>query len=195
MGSALSPLLFCLALDPLLVYLNRIPRPLQVRAYMDDNQVAGEGLPRRNHRLAWVAQVQRAYQFYEEAGLLVVRHSCCVIGDSPDIPVGVTGGTSWRHAAGRALAALQPHNVYYAYPKEASPIEIPRAHLLNLWAGQPTNKLVQLVGAACGCKTKSAFIPDRPLALEELIELDASPWGAKILAPSTTVLGLPLSAL
>jgi hypothetical protein len=117
---------------------------------MDDNQVAGEGLPRRHHRLAWVAQVQRAYQFYEEAGLLVLRHTCCVIGDSPAIPVGVTGGTSWRHAAGRALAALQPHNVYYAYPNEASPIEITRAQLLKLWAGQPTYKLVQLVGAACG---------------------------------------------
>jgi len=48
MGSAISPLLFCLAIDPLLSMLNRIQRSpsdpagyreVFCRAYMDDNQV------------------------------------------------------------------------------------------------------------------------------------------------------------
>ena len=44
MGSAISPLLFCLAIDPLLVMINRIPHmPIFCRAWMITRYV-GQGL-------------------------------------------------------------------------------------------------------------------------------------------------------
>ena len=46
MGRATSVLLFCLAMDPLTVALNKVPSILALRAYMDDDGAAGAGLAR-----------------------------------------------------------------------------------------------------------------------------------------------------
>ena len=41
MGRAVSALLFCVAMDPVCVNLNTIPRVLSVKGYMDDNATCG----------------------------------------------------------------------------------------------------------------------------------------------------------
>ena len=41
MGRSFSVYLFCLAMDPLFTYLNRIPGVLSVQGYIDDTTIAG----------------------------------------------------------------------------------------------------------------------------------------------------------
>ena len=43
MGNALAPWIFCLALDPIVRYPNRIPRVINMKAYMDDTNITGRG--------------------------------------------------------------------------------------------------------------------------------------------------------
>ena len=86
MGSAMSPLLFCIALDPLLVYLNRIPKVVGVRAYMDDNQIWGKA---KDASLAWLFQAMTLIEEYQDAGLQVTQHSCCSIREQHDHPAGI----------------------------------------------------------------------------------------------------------
>ena len=98
MGSAMSPLLFCLALDPSLHLVHCIPRIRVVRAYMDDNQIAGDGLD-------WIGQAQRQYQAFETAGLIAVQHRCCRFWPAHlPAPMEGKGVASWRIAALRSLS-------------------------------------------------------------------------------------------
>ena len=50
MGRATSVLLFCLAMDPLIVTLNNMPRALALKVDMDDNGTAGTGVIWRAQR-------------------------------------------------------------------------------------------------------------------------------------------------
>jgi len=42
MGRSFSVLLFCVAMDPVLTYLNRIPGMLAVQGYVDDTTMVGD---------------------------------------------------------------------------------------------------------------------------------------------------------
>ena len=42
MGRSFSVLLFCVAMDPVLTYLNRIPGMLTVQGYVDDTTMVGD---------------------------------------------------------------------------------------------------------------------------------------------------------
>ena len=44
--------------------------------------------------------------------------------------------------------------------------------------------------ATCACKCKTFLIPNRPLSVDNLIYLDTTPFGAKIVSSSATMLGL-----
>ena len=74
MGRAISPLLFCLAMDPLLVQLNKIPSVIGVRAYMDDNQIWGR---KGKYDLEWLWEVQNVCEKYQPAGFRIGKHVCC----------------------------------------------------------------------------------------------------------------------
>jgi hypothetical protein len=104
MGSAISGLLFCVALDPLLHAMHEVPRVLGTRAYMDDNQVWGLGVE-------WIRRVQLSYNDCTPSGLQVVCHTCCLL--QPNIgPVDMTGVASWRIASQFALKS-HPHARYF----------------------------------------------------------------------------------
>ena len=70
MGRSFSVYLFCLAMDPLFTYLNRIPGVLSVQGYIDDTTIAGDA-----QCLEWLANVSECYSSLR-AGFVVDPHSC-----------------------------------------------------------------------------------------------------------------------
>ena len=188
MGSAMSPLLFCIALDPLLVYLNRIPRVIGVRAYMDDNQIWGS-CP--SGSVEWLQIVEATVQKLHTAGLQVTQHTCCVFFASPcqsDSPS--CGDSSWRRAASSFLDQRPLACVAHT----AAGTAISREQLLGIAAKSDPQLLASLLRQKCKCKTKCSWLPDRPLSPDEIVNLDDTLWGARILSAEAQVLGLQLCA-
>ena len=69
MGNALAPWIFCLALDPLIRYANRIPDVVAMRAYMDDTNTSSIGIQA-------IKRTQAMWEIMGEAGLIVAKHTC-----------------------------------------------------------------------------------------------------------------------
>ena len=71
MGRSFSVFLFCLAMDPIYHYLNKIPRVLSVQGYIDDNTIAGPG-----NDIGWIQDIQTCYQVCRTAGFQIDSHLC-----------------------------------------------------------------------------------------------------------------------
>ena len=71
MGRSFSVYLFCLAMDPLFTYLNRIPGVLSVQGYIDDTTIAGNA-----QCLEWLVDVSRCYSSLRTTGFVVDPHTC-----------------------------------------------------------------------------------------------------------------------
>jgi hypothetical protein len=89
MGSALSPLFFCLALDPLIRVLNTIPGVIKGRCYMGDNATFFQSNKT-------VDTIQAVFTRYHPAGLRVKQHKCCSFST---LTWKGKGGASWYRAA------------------------------------------------------------------------------------------------
>ena len=178
MGSALSPLFFCLALDPLIRVLNTIPGVIKGRCYMDDNATFFQSNKT-------VDQIQAAFTRYHPAGLRVKQHKCCSFST---LTWNGKGGASWYRAACEALESGEegpflPLGGRYAINKHklrALSRERDRLLLLSLI----------IIPCTCGCKT--GVIPTHQVSLRQLVKLDKSPWGGKLLQSHMTALGLPM---
>ena len=70
MGRSFSVYLFCLAMDPLFTYLNRIPGVLSVQGYIDDTTIAGDV-----QCLDWLTEVSECHSSLKTAGFVVDPHS------------------------------------------------------------------------------------------------------------------------
>ena len=70
MGRSFSVYLFCLAMDPLFTYLNRIPGVISVQGYVDDTTIAGDA-----QNLEWLTQVAECYSNLRTAGSSLVFSS------------------------------------------------------------------------------------------------------------------------
>ena len=71
MGRSFSVYLFCLAMDPVFHYLNRIPGVISVQGYVDDTTIVGSA-----ENAEWLCEVSRCYQQLRTAGFVVDGHSC-----------------------------------------------------------------------------------------------------------------------
>ena len=170
MGSAMSPLLFCLALDPLLHLVHCIPRIRVVRAYMDDNQIAGEGLD-------WIGQAQRQYQAFETAGLIAVQHRCCRFWPAHlPAPVEGKGVASWRIAALRSLSRY-PHQLLFRCC--GFPGTFTRREIWQIALRRAPGLLRRLIRLPCECKIKTSLLLDGTPTAKQYAKLDSLPWGGE----------------
>ena len=71
MGRSFSVYLFCLAMDPLFVYLNRIPGVITVQGYVDDTTIIGNA-----QDPDWLLTVAECYEDLASAGFVMDQHSC-----------------------------------------------------------------------------------------------------------------------
>ena len=73
MGRSFSVLLFCVAMDPILTYLNRIPGMLTVQGYVDDTTMAGD----TTTGMQWLATLG---MFVLDSGRLVSKLTSIIVG-------------------------------------------------------------------------------------------------------------------
>ena len=71
MGRSFSVYLFCLAIDPVFHYLNRIPGVICVQGYVDDTTIVGSA-----ENAEWLGNVSACYVQLRSAGFVVDGHSC-----------------------------------------------------------------------------------------------------------------------
>ena len=71
MGRSFSVYLFCLAMDPVFHYLNRIPGVISVQGYVDDTTIVGSA-----ENAEWLGNVSACYVQLRSAGFVVDGHSC-----------------------------------------------------------------------------------------------------------------------
>ena len=72
MGRSFSVLLFCIAMDPVLSYLHRIPGVIRVQGYVDDTTLVGD----TRESLQWLQEVGQLCTHLLSAGIKVDPHSC-----------------------------------------------------------------------------------------------------------------------
>ena len=72
MGRSFSVLLFCIAMDPVLSYLNQIPGVIRVQGYVDDTTLVGD----TRESLQWLQEVGHLCRCLHSAGIKVDPHKC-----------------------------------------------------------------------------------------------------------------------
>jgi hypothetical protein len=180
MGSALSPLFFCLALDPLIRRLNEIPGVVRGRCYMDDNATFFTTQEA-------VEAMQLTFEEYRPAGLRVKQHRCCFFLTTKGRQVG-DGLASWARAAAQTLR--QSREKWFIASGES--IRVSRKRVRSLARGTEKKLLLHLITKPCGCGCKTGVIPTHKISLNQIVQMDASRWGGKLLQSCITALGLPM---
>ena len=196
MGRAFSVLLFCVAMDPWYHHANAIPRVLVNKGYMDDNATGGQGL-------SWLLPTQNLINNFYEAGFQVLAHACY-----PVEPL------SQAQAPLPRIEACSP--VTQGYPSLLLAFQhLPPSPFVRLRSGSlsitvPTNWICcqdtfsippyphptsLLHCTPCNCKCKTYLLPNFQLSAQDLLCLDSTPFGAKIISPAATMLGLYTSTL
>ena len=72
MGRSFSVLLFCIAMDPVLHYLNKIPGVIAVQGYVDDTILVGDDID----QFQWLEVVGNLCKNLESAGIMVEPYRC-----------------------------------------------------------------------------------------------------------------------
>ena len=218
MGRSFSVYLFCLAIDPLFTYLNRIPGVISVQGYIDDTTIVGN-----SHSLSWLEEVTYTYECLRSAGFVVDAHSCfraCITIQNRKRPStmnsdeieNVWTGLISSEPYPTALAALKAHSKpgyntvivrigsKAAVPGEQNPMA-PRScmacvltyqQVQDISAGREVHQLGAFAKVKCECKSKSNIIVNAPLSVRSLHKVETSSFGVQAICPIAPSLGLAL---
>ena len=199
MGRAFSVLLFCVAMDPWYHHVNAIPRVLVNKGYMDDNATGGQGL-------SWLLPTQNLINTFHEAGFQVLTHACYLVE-----PIFHTTATPYIETSSPvtqgypSLRAAFQHSISAPFVRLRSgslSITVPTGWIscqdvFNIPSYPHLTSMLHTT--QCKCKCKTYLIPNYQLSDQDLLYLDSTPFGAKIISPSATMLGLylhsPLSSI
>ena len=191
MGRAFSVLLFCVAMDPWYHHVHRIPRVIVNKGYMDDNATGGHGLE-------WIAPTESLIQSLSTAGFIVLGHSCyqVVASSRPYSPhPHFSIGPQVTHGHPSLFQAFDdcPPSPMLQIRSGNRAVDLPQSMISRgefISCPSCPQVMAFLHTATCVCKCKTFLIPNRPFSVDNLIYLDATPFGAKIVSPSATMLGL-----
>ena len=198
MGRSFSVFLFCLAMDPIYHYLNRIPRVMSVQGYIDDNTIAGPG-----HDIAWVSRVHYCYQCCGTAGFQIDQHACwrAVSSDCPPFSLQQVADRRESQAIGRLptfptaraaiLAALLPRKTLILVRADKCIGLTPR-EACEILQGMDYTPLSPLLALECSCRCKTALVINTPLPSWVLRQIDQAGFGAHCIQGVATSLGLLL---
>ena len=192
MGRAFSVLLFCVAMDPWYYHVHKIPRVLVNKGYMDDNATGGAGLK-------WLARAERLINSFASAGFVVLMHACyhTEILPSADPSSSLISSCASVTTGYPSLFSSLPSPIPNAWLRlksgsRAITIHSSQLSISSLGVRCPSHPqlLSFLHTAPCNCKCKTFLLPNFTLSEDDLILLDSTPFGAKILAAHATMLGL-----
>ena len=199
MGRSFSVLLFCIAMDPVLTYLNRIPGVLTVQGYVDDTTLAGDTAA----GMQWLSDVWNICKKLRTAGIQIDEHHCWRAngarmnapqsGCLSDFPA-----LNWVHST-RGHATL-----YQALARRAGRLTttlvsrgqnfvcLTPAQVDQFLAGDAVDNLTDLFLMQCGCANKCSVLVNHQAAQNTLNALERSNWGAHLIDGKATALGLIL---
>ena len=186
MGRSFLVFLFCVAMDPIYHYLNRIPSTLSVQGYIDDTTIAGP-----LHDLSWCHEVYSCYASCRTAGFQLDAHACWqAFSDScsPFLPCPIEPQSPLLD--GRKLhdlpgfAAVSQALQHAIIPKKT--VVITHARLwLGITAGEAEGEnfcpVTMLLAHSCDCWCKTLLVLNTPASAWALKQLDDSTVGPTVL--------------
>ena len=218
MGRSFSVYLFCLAMDPLFTYLNRIPGVLSVQGYIDDTTIAGDA-----QCLDWLTDVSECYSSLRTAGFVVDPHSCYRAGVTTqnrmrpgsclsDVVENMWPGLISTEGYPTALAAMAAHcrpgyNTVVVRVGSASTQSDDVATLglnqcmvgifayqqiVDIRAGRQMHQLGAFATIGCKCKSKSNILTNVSLRNGAIRKIEESGFGVQAICAKAPSLGLAL---
>ena len=199
MGRSTSVYFFCLAMDPIFVVLNQIPRVFVVAGYVDDTTIVGH-----QEDPQWIGEVFKYVRAWKTAGIVMDVHDCWQVGFSSQAltentllkVAGVWSHVTPIHEQGQATcsAALQlvPSYARHFVLRHGdhcihmSSTDIPKMPS----EGRPL--LCRLAASPCQCRSKTQLLTNAEYSSCQLYRLDQAGIGGQCIVSSTVNLGLTL---
>ena len=199
MGRSFSVLLFCVAMDPVLTYLNRIPGMLTVQGYVDDTTMVGD----TTAGMQWLPDAWQACTRLKSAGVQIDEHHCwrtsginmhaaCSgqIDQYPplkwtqSLPGHATLRQALVHRAGYSTTTIVCRaNLFVCLTPAEVDLVVAGGHLA---------KIDPLFLVQCSSSNKCSVLVNHPASQSTLNALECSNWGAHLIEGKTTALGLLL---
>ena len=199
MGRSTSVYFFCLAMDPIFVVLNKIPRVIVVAGYVDDTTIVGRQTDSR-----WIQEVFQYIKKWKTAGIVMDTHHCWQVGFSsraldedtlykvedvwsyvtPIHELGqATCSAALQHVPGYARRFVLRHGDHCMHMASDA---IPRL----VTEGHPM--LCRLAASPCKCRSKTQLLTNVSYTAEQLYCLDQAGLGGQCIVPTTVNLGLTI---
>ena len=199
MGRSTSVYFFCLAMDPIFVVLNQIPRVIVVAGYVDDTTIVGRQTDSR-----WIQEVFQNIKKWKTAGIVMDTHHCWQVGFSsraldentlykvedvwsyvtPIHELGqATCSAALQHVPGYARRFVLRHGDHCMHMASDA---IPRL----VTEGHPM--LCRLAASPCQCRSKTQLLTNVSYSAEQLYCLDQAGLGGQCIVPTTVNLGLTI---
>ena len=201
MGRSFSVLLFCIAMDPILVYLHQIPGVLRVQGYVDDTTLVGD----TRESLQWLYEVGQLCTHLLSAGIKVDPHSCwraafvnstaCSCSVMPPLhPLEWILHREGKSTLTDAILPLRIHRHYHGF------VAICRDRFFCVLSVQQLRQLadvfipeiMDMISYKCTCSNKCGILTNTILTPGQLAALDKGHWGMHLLQDSLPALGLHL---
>lgn len=187
MGRSFSVLLFCIAMDPVLTYLNRIPGMLTVQEYVDDTTMAGD----TTAGMQWLTDAWNICARLRSAGIQIDEHHCWKAsgvrmnapqsGHLDDFPA-----LQWIHATEghatlrQALVRRAGRTATTIVCRANTFVCITPRDVDRILAGECIHAIDSLFLAQCTCSNKCSVLVNHPASQDTLNALERSNWGAHL---------------
>ena len=199
MGRSFSVLLFCVAMDPVLTYLNRIPGMLAVQGYVDDTIMVGD----TTAGMQWLSDAWQACTRLKSAGIQIDEHHCwrtsginMHAASSGQIdqypPLKWTQSLPGHATLRQALVHRAGYNTTTIVCRANLFVCLTPAEVDSVLAGGHLAKIDLLFLVQCSCSNKCSVLVNHPASQSTLNALECSSWGAHLIEGKATALGLLL---
>ena len=194
MGRSFSVLLFCVAMDPVLTYLNRVPGMLTVQGDVDNTTMAGD----TTAGMQWLTDAWNVCARLRSAGIQIDEHHCWKASG-----VHMNGACSglldqypfleWTQTTLRqALTPRAGCSTTTIVCRANLFICLTPAEVDMLLSGVHIAAIDPLFLTQCSCSNKCSVLVNHPASQGTLNALERSNWGAHLIEGKSTALGLLL---
>ena len=201
MGRSFSVLLFCIAMDPILSYLNQIPGVLRVQGYVDDTTLVGD----TRESLQWLHEVGQLCTHLRTAGIKVDPHYCwrAAFVKSTQCPctmmtplhplewiLQIEGKPTLTDAI-LPLRLRRDHKGFVAICRDRFFCVLSVQQLRQL-SDLFIPEIMDMIAFKCTCSNKCGILTNTILTAGQFAALDKGHWGMHLLQNSLPALGLHL---
>ena len=195
MGRSFSVYLFCLAMDPVFHYLNRVPGVISVQGYVDDTTIVG-----LTEDPSWLRKVSTCYGRLNSAGFVVDGHSCyrsclnscmkyaarVVPGDEllqywPQVDRArgyPTVTAALEHTAVRGYSVLVLRLFGSGGKDGGVLVNLSFQQVLEVCQGRDYAPVLPLLAQSCACKSKCSVVTNCVLRTRAISALETAGYGA-----------------